>query len=124
MGTATLEENLLQKLIAMRKTVLRANYIDLSKAYNALDRDLCLDILEEYGVGSRTLRILQTYWVRLQMEAKAGGHYGPAFQSYRGVTQGDPLSPTIFNVVVDAVIRHWVTVVGGGAGGALDRRAW
>ena len=23
--------------------------------------------------------------------------------------QGDPLSPTIFNVVVDAVVRHWVT---------------
>ena len=27
------------------------------------------------------------------------------------MTQGDPLSPTIFNVVVDAVIFHWVTVV-------------
>ena len=27
------------------------------------------------------------------------------------MTQGYPLSPTIFNVVVDAVGRHWVTVV-------------
>ena len=26
----------------------------------------------------------------------------------RGVTQGDPLSPTIFNVVVDAVVRNWL----------------
>ena len=26
----------------------------------------------------------------------------------RGVTQGDPLPPTIFNVVVDAVVRHWL----------------
>ena len=26
------------------------------------------------------------------------------------VTQGDPLSPTIFNVVVDAVVLHWVTL--------------
>ena len=25
--------------------------------------------------------------------------------------QGEPLSPTIFNVVVDAAICHWVTVV-------------
>ena len=24
------------------------------------------------------------------------------------MTQGDPLSPTIFNVVVDAVVRKWV----------------
>ena len=26
------------------------------------------------------------------------------------MTQGDPLSPTIFNVVVDAVVLHWVTM--------------
>ena len=26
------------------------------------------------------------------------------------MTQGDPLSPTIFNVVVDAGVRHWVTL--------------
>ena len=64
-------------------------------------------------MGPRTLCILRIYWVRLQMAAKAGGHYRPVFHSHRGVTQGDPLSPTIFNVVVDAVIKHWVTVVGG-----------
>ena len=28
-----------------------------------------------------------------------------------GVTQGNPLPPTLFNIVIDAVIRHWVTVV-------------
>ena len=26
------------------------------------------------------------------------------------MTQGDPLSPTILNVVVDAVVRHWVAI--------------
>ena len=42
------------------------------------------------------------------MVARAGGYYGKAFKGERGVTQGEPLSPTIFNVVVDAVVRHWV----------------
>ena len=32
------------------------------------------------------------------------------------MTQGDPLPPTIFNVVVDAVVRHWGSLVGGRAG--------
>ena len=44
------------------------------------------------------------------MVARAGGYYGTGFKGGRGVTQGDPLSPTIFNVVVDAVVRHWVTL--------------
>ena len=42
------------------------------------------------------------------MAARAGGCYGMAFKGVGGVTQGDPLSPTIFNIVVDAVVRHWL----------------
>ena len=45
------------------------------------------------------------------MVAKADGCFGHPVKGCQGVTQGDPLPPTIFNVVVDAVIRHWVTVV-------------
>ena len=43
------------------------------------------------------------------MVARAGGYYGTVLGGERGVTQSDPLSPDIFNVVVDAVVRHWVT---------------
>ena len=42
------------------------------------------------------------------MAARSGEYYGTAFKGERGVTQGDPLSPTLFNVVVDAVVRHWL----------------
>ena len=31
------------------------------------------------------------------------------------MTQGDPLSPNIFNAVVDAVVRHWLEVMVEGA---------
>ena len=37
MRTATLELNLLQQLISMRKTVLHSIFLDLSKVYYALD---------------------------------------------------------------------------------------
>ena len=46
------------------------------------------------------------------MVSISGGYYGLPFQEgYYGGIQGYHLSPTLFNVVVDAVIRHWVTVV-------------
>ena len=34
------------------------------------------------------------------------------------MTQGDPLSPIVFNVVVDAVIQNWVSVVAEVEGGS------
>ena len=46
-----------------------------------------------------------------------GGYYGAAFQVFLGVNQVEPLSPTIFNVVVDAVVRHWISLVEGSTGG-------
>ena len=45
------------------------------------------------------------------MVAKAGGYFVRPLKRYRGVMQGNPLSPTILNVVMDNVIRHWVMVV-------------
>ena len=46
---------------------------------------------------------------------KAGGYYGAGFKGDRGVMQGDPLYPTIFTVVVGAVVQHWVVVMVEGA---------
>ena len=50
-GTATLEAKLLQQLAALREDVLYVIFLDLHKAYCALDRSRCLEILEVYGVG-------------------------------------------------------------------------
>ena len=55
----------------------------------------------------RSLRLLCRYWERLQMVARSGGYYVERFCRQRGMMQGDLLLPTIFNVVVDAVFRHW-----------------
>ena len=45
------------------------------------------------------------------MVTRAGRYFGVTFKGYRGVTQGDLLYPTIFNMVVKTIIHHWLTVV-------------
>ena len=50
-GTATLESKLLQQLAAMREEVLYVIFLDLTKAYDALDRSRCLEILEDVVEG-------------------------------------------------------------------------
>ena len=68
------EAKLLQQLAAMREEVLYVIFLDLTKAYNTLDRSRCLEILEGYGVGPSARRFLTTYWRRLTMVARAGGY--------------------------------------------------
>ena len=68
-GTAALEAKLLQQLADLREEVLYVIFLDLTQAYDALDRSKCLDILEGYGVGPNARRLLTTYWRRLTMVA-------------------------------------------------------
>ena len=50
------------------------------------------------------------FWELCVMACRAGGFYGGPFKAYRGVTQGGPLSPRIFNLMVDAVVREWLRI--------------
>ena len=49
-------------------------FLDLHKAYDALCRSRCLNILEGFGMVPRACRILWTYWSRLTMVARAGDY--------------------------------------------------
>ena len=79
-GTATLNAKLLQQLVDLREEVLYVILLELHKAYDALDRSRCLEILEGYGIGHRARKLLRNYWHRLTMVARAGGYYRTSFR--------------------------------------------
>jgi hypothetical protein len=107
-GTATIEAKLHQGLAWRDQCPLYQIYLDLKKAYDALDREQTLDILAAYGVGPTMLALQKYFWDTAKLVCRAGGSYGEAFSAERGVTQGGPLSSLMFNVCVDAVIREWL----------------
>ena len=45
----------------MRDAVLFSVFLDLRKAYDALDRDRALNLLAAYEVSTSMVRIIQTY---------------------------------------------------------------
>ena len=61
-GTASLDAKLIQKLTKIREEVVYEVFIKIRKAYDALDREWCLEILMGYGVGPRIKKILRHYW--------------------------------------------------------------
>ena len=44
------------------------------------------------------------------MVAQAGGYFLVPFKGHHGVTQGDPLSPNIFNGVSKVVLHNFISV--------------
>ena len=60
-STAYLKAKLLYQLMAMREEVLYAIFLELNKAYDDLDRERFLGILEGYVVGPLDHCILGTY---------------------------------------------------------------
>ena len=71
-------------------------------------------------MGPSDLHLLPMYFERLQMMMPAGGHYEEPSHRERGITQGDLMSTTIFNVVVDAVVHHLESLLAERAGGGVS----
>ena len=68
-------------------------------------------------MGTRYHHTFPHYWYRLTMVDHTGRYYGAGLRGLQGLNQGYPLSPTIFNVVMDAVVRNWVSLALGYEGG-------
>ncbi len=106
--TATMEVKLTQQLAYREQEAWYQIFLDLQKAYDAMDRVWCLEILASYGVGPKLIRLLSHFWAEAKVACCTGGYYGSVFSAGCGVTQGGPFSPRICNVVVDAVVREWL----------------
>ena len=110
-GNISIEVKLLQKLAAMREEVLYEILFYLHKVYDTLYHRNCFDILMPYVIVPHVIRILRQYLDRPSIFSLEGGYCVSPLKVQCGVTQGDSLHPMIFNVVVDAVIYHWVSMV-------------
>lgn len=65
-----------------------------------------IQLLQEYGVGEKMRNVIENYWEKQLVVVRKGKFFGNPFHPTRGVTQGDIISPTLFNIVVDTVVRN------------------
>ena len=93
------------QLAKKENKILYMIFLDIKKAYDSVDRDKLLTLLQNYGVGENICNIICNMWLEDIIVPKQKQYYGKPFLSSKGVKQGDIISPTIFNIVVDAVIR-------------------
>jgi hypothetical protein len=100
-----------QQLAHIEQTPFYGVFIDLKKAFDAMDRERCLFLLEGHGAGPNMRRLIRHFWDEATNVCRASGNYGAPFKAGRGVTQGGLLSAKLFNVLVDAVVREWLRLL-------------
>ena len=112
-GKATLESKLSQQLAGLTHDTLFQVFLENRKLYDSLDRDLYIEVLNGYGMGTNITCLTKSYWERHRIAPKTGKFLRTVFWAGRGLTQGDPASPMIFNIFLDVVVQAVLDVVYG-----------
>jgi hypothetical protein len=79
--------------------------LDFEKAYDKINWDFLFEVLKQRGFSETWCRWLRTVVCGGTLSVKVNGNMGSYFKSGKGVRQGDPLSPLLFNLAADSLAK-------------------
>lgn len=77
-----------------------ATFVDLKAAFDSLDREVLMEAMRERGVREGLRNRIEEVYRETRNRVKVGGKIGKNFWTARGVRQGCPMSPYLFNLVL------------------------
>ena len=77
--------------------------LDFEKAYDRFSWPFLREVLARKGFDSGIIHSLMQLVSGGQTSIAINGEIGPFFRNKRGVRQGDPVSPLLFDFMVDAL---------------------
>ena len=88
-------------------------FMVLEKAYDRVDRDALWQVMRIYGIGGRVLRGIMSFYVEGRACVRVGSKVSESFEVKMGLRQGCVMSPWLFNVYMDGVVREVYARVNG-----------
>lgn len=84
----------------MKKGRMYVLFIDLKAAYDSVDRRLLVECLRKKGVSEQIISWINEVYKETWCKVRVGECVSERFEVRRGVRQGCPLSPLLFNLYV------------------------
>ena len=89
-------------------------FVDLTKAYDSVDRSALIAILKSYKVPHHLTDIIREMYTETWCQVRTTEGCSEDFKVESGVRQGCVLSPLLFNCVMDKILRETMEMSGGG----------
>merc|ERR1712121_55348 len=86
-------------------------FMDLEKAYDRVDREAMWQVMRVYGLGGRVLRGIMSFYEDGKACVRVGEKISESFEVKIGLRQGCVMSPWLFNLFMDGVVREVYTRV-------------
>ena len=103
-GYSTIDAVFVLKLLithANKSSGVFCAFIDFSKAFDNVDRNILYKILVRYGISSKMLHIIINMYSKIQSKVKTSDGMSEVFPQCNGLMQGECLSPTLFAIYIN-----------------------
>ena len=84
---------------------LYINFIDFEKAFDSVDREMLWKLLRHYGIPERITSLIRSTYEDMSCRVSHAGQLSEKFEVKTGVRQGCLLSPFLFLLVIDWIMR-------------------
>ena len=80
-------------------------FIDFAKAYDHIDRSRLWNRLQDIGMPPKFLAVLKSLYSNVECAVRINGHLTNWFPVNLGLKQGCILSPSLFNIYIDGLVK-------------------
>ena len=98
----------LRQVLEQRRTYRQPTiivFLDFKAAFDSVDRSVLFDILASKGVPTKFVNILRALYSHTTGRVRVYNELSGSFPTTSGVRQGCPLSPFLFNFVIDVIME-------------------
>jgi len=81
-------------------------YLDFKKAYDSVRREVLYNILTEFGIPIKLVRLIKLCLNETYSRVQVGKNLSDMFPIRNGLKQGDALLPLLFNFALECAIRR------------------